>query len=68
MIKTFENFIKNDPEYKNIKILILIPEYYSGKKDNKIDCVLCKFYEKLGFEQKTDGDPLYIKNINSNLN
>ena len=63
MLAAFEHYIKSTDKYKNITKLQLVPEYYSGKQENKPSCGLCKFYEKSGYSQIEDGKPLYQKII-----
>jgi hypothetical protein len=63
MLAAFEQYVKSTDEYKNITKLQLVPEYYSGKQENKPSCGLCKFYEKSGYSQIVDENPMYQKII-----
>jgi hypothetical protein len=64
MIKEFEDYVKKD--YKDITNIQLVPEYYSGKRAERIKGDLCEFYEKLGFKQLADDDPTFNKKIRPN--
>ena len=62
MIKDFENYVKEN--YKDIVRIQLVPEYYSGNiESERVNCNLCDFYEKCGFKQLEDNNPLFIKII-----